>query len=94
MTSSTLLPALEQSKSAYYDSLIGPIPCKIDSITSTEPQDLRPSSRQQVTATVTKEVRGYKKGAKLTGWGLDFFPRAALRRTRYCSYIKPYQVQA
>jgi hypothetical protein len=94
MMTMNILPVLTQGSTAYYDSLVGPIPCKIDSISSEHPTNLRPSSDQDVCATVTKDTGAYKKGHKLTGWGLDFVPRDALRRTQFSSYIKPYQVQA
>jgi hypothetical protein len=94
MTTLNIFPVLKQGSTAYYDSIVGPIPCKIDTISSEHPTNLRPSSDQNVCATVTKDTGAFKKGYTLTGWGLDFFPRDALRRTQFSSYIKPYQVQA
>ena len=94
MTTSTVVPMLRVGKAAYYDSMGGVIPCKIDSISSERPEDTRPASFQQVTATITETVGAYRKGQKLTGWGLHFFPRAALGRGQHTLYIKPYRVQA
>lgn len=93
-TSTTILPVLKQGSKAYFDSMGGPIPCTIEKITTEQPGDLRPGSFQQVTAIVTEDGRAYRKGQTLTGWGLHFFPRAALGRGQHTLYIKPYRVQA
>lgn len=94
MTNMSLLPVLEPGKLAYFDSFSGPVPCRIDSITSENRDDSRPSSRQQVTATVTAERGAYRKGLALSGWGLQFFPRKALGRRSGKLVIRPYRVQA
>jgi hypothetical protein len=94
MKTSTHLPVLRTGKAAYYDGLVGIIPCKIDSISSEHPEDMRPGSNQHVTATITETVGAFHKGQTLTGWGLHFFPRAALGHGQHTLYIKPYQVQA
>lgn len=94
MTSTTLFPVLRKGHAAYYDGLIGVIPCKIDSISTGQPGDTRPGSNQQVTATITRTVGAFRKGQTLTGWGLHFFPREALGRRQHSMYIKPYRVQA
>jgi hypothetical protein len=94
MTTMFVLPVLKQGSTAYYDSIVGVIPCKVEAISSEYPENLRPSSSQKVCATVTRTTGAFKKGTQLTGWGLDFFPRESLRRRRYASYIYPYQVQA
>ncbi|MBU9200035.1 hypothetical protein KTD31_01285 [Burkholderia multivorans] len=94
MTTTSLLPVLQPGKRAYFDSFSGPVPCRIDTITSEDRADSRPSSRQQVTATVTAERGAYHKGLVLSGWGLQFFPRKALGRRTGKLVIKPYRVQA
>jgi hypothetical protein len=93
-TSTTLLPVLKLGSSAFFDSMGGPIPCKIHSISTEHPEDTRPGSFQEVRATVSKDFGAYRKGQALKGWGLHFFPRDALGRSKYSLYIKPYRVQA
>jgi len=90
----SLFPTLKQGCLAYFDSIVGAIPCKVETIVSDTPQDKRPASFQEVTATVTADRGAFRKGDKLKGWGLHFFPRQALGRGQFTQYIKPYRVQA
>jgi hypothetical protein len=87
------LPVLRADGLAYFDSLIGAIPCRVNTIVSENPEDRRPGSWQEVTATVTETCGAYKKGDKVNGHGFHFFPRASLGG-RFKQHIKPYRVQA
>lgn len=90
----TDFPTLQPGALAYFDSFAGPVPCKVESISTSNPHDTRPGSWQDVKARVTADHGAYKKGEELAGWALHFFPRAALRRRKYSSVIAPYRVQA
>lgn len=82
-------PVLVAGSLAYFDSLSGPVPCKIIAIASDSPADFRPGSWQTVDAVCTASRGSYNKGDKMQAAGLHFFPRQALRRRR----IYPYRVE-
>ena len=82
-------PVLVAGSLAYFDSLSGPVPCKIIAIASDSPADFRPGSWQTVDAVCTASRGSYNKGDKMQAAGLHFFPRQALRRGR----IYPYRVE-
>lgn len=83
-------PILKTGCKAYYDSFGGTVACVVTHI---EGASGRASTDQIVTVRITAtKHRAYKKGESVITSGLHVLPRECLRRRRYSSTIRPYDV--
>lgn len=84
-------PVLKVGALAYWDSMSGPIPVKVLSISGPSG---RPSSDQKVDFVVAADCRPYRKGERFTQWALHVVPRESIRHTKYSTTIGYYNVEA
>lgn len=90
MSTTAVRPVLREGSLAYFDSLQGPIPCKVRTISGVSGA---PGSAQWVTVVLTANRGPWKRGETQTGFGHRFIPRGALKQRRYGARITYYTVE-
>lgn len=86
-----LRPVLRAGCLAYWDSMSGPIPCKVISITG---KSGPASSDQAVSFKITAHRGPYKRGEVFCDvWALHVVPRGALKQRRLGARITYYTVE-
>jgi hypothetical protein len=81
---------LQADGAAYYDSVAGLIPCRVLSIRG---ESGLASSTQEVTFAITASRGPYTQGEILRCAALWVVPRAAVKRRKYGTVIRPYLVE-
>ena len=70
---------------AYYDSFYGLVPVKVKRV-------IKEGARWEIEAIVTANRKwgGYKRGTRIIASQLYIVPRTTIKRTKYNTYILPY----
>lgn len=90
MNQQDLRPVLRVGDLAYYDSMVGMIPCRVMSIRG----ESGPASSQSSALVKTTAPRnGWPRGTEFDSWTLRVVPRAAYFRRRYGARIGYYTVE-
>lgn len=94
---------LKAGSLAFYDTMSGLVPVKVNSIKPYEGSfhlvhksqqfPNAPSTAQWVNFTVTADHGPWKKGEIIEAFGLNVCPRKAVKHRQYSSTIRAYQVQ-
>lgn len=85
-----LRPILRAGDLAYYDSMVGMLPCRVLSLRGLSGA---PSSESSARIKLTAVRNGWPKGTEFDTWTLDVVPRAAYFPRRYGARIGYYTVE-
>ncbi len=86
-----LRPVLRVGDLAYYDSMVGMIPCRVMAIRG---ESGPASSASSALVKTTAARNGWPRGTMFDTWTLHVVPRAAYFRRRYDARIGYYTVEA
>jgi hypothetical protein len=93
------METLKTGADAFYDSFSGLVPVKVQSVTAPMEKPLfdlgfgPARASTAVTAKVTDDFAGYRKGEVLTGNALHIVPRRAVKKTEFSYRIVSYKVE-
>jgi hypothetical protein len=76
---------------AKFDAFGGLLPCKVLSLSGSAPYA---TSAVKARIRITRDIRGYKRGAEIDTSSLHVVPLGAIHRRKYCFTIGHYSIEA